>query len=40
MKVTDFEVEVQKGMDFTLLHITDMQIIDAAQRRFPERLSA
>ena len=39
MKLTDFEVEMQKGRDFTLLQITDMQIIDAAQRRFPERLS-
>ena len=39
MKLTDFEVEVQKGRDFTLLQITDMQIIDAAQRRYPERLS-
>lgn len=39
MKVTDFEVEMQKGREFTLLQITDMQIIDAAQRRYPERLS-
>jgi 3',5'-cyclic AMP phosphodiesterase CpdA len=39
MKVTDFEVEMQKGRAFTLLQITDMQIIDAAQRRYPERLS-
>ena len=39
MKITDFEIELKKGKAFTLLQITDMQIIDAAQRRYPERLS-
>lgn len=38
MKITDFEVEMKSGQDFTVLQITDMQIIDAAQRRYPERL--
>ena len=33
----DFSV-IQKGQEFRILQLTDMQIIDSAQKRFPERL--
>ena len=36
----DFAINAKKGEKFTVLQITDMQIIDASQRRYPERLSA
>lgn len=35
----DFSV-VQKGQELRILQLTDMQIIDSAQKRFPERLGA
>lgn len=35
----DFSV-IQKGNEFRVLQLTDMQIIDASQKRFPERLEA
>ena len=39
-KYTDFAVAARPGKPFTILQISDMQVIDAAQRRYPERLSA
>lgn len=39
-KYTDFAVAARPGEPFTILQISDMQVIDAAQRRYPERLSA
>lgn len=38
MKLTDFSVSAQPGKPFTLLQLTDMQVIDAAQQRRPDRL--
>ena len=35
----DFLV-IQKGQEFRILQLTDMQIIDSTQKRFPERLMA
>ncbi len=37
-KYIDFAVQAKKGKVFTILQLTDMQIIDSAQRRFLERL--
>lgn len=36
----DFVVEVEAGSDPVILHLTDPQIIDAAQKRTPDRLGA
>ncbi len=36
----DFIVDVESGRDPVVLQISDMQIIDAAQRRTPDRIGA
>ena len=38
MREADFTLKIEHSGDVKLLFITDMQIIDANQRRFPERL--
>ena len=38
MKPTDFSVSAQSGKPFTVLQLTDMQVIDASQQRRPDRL--
>lgn len=39
-KLTTFQVQKTPGKPFTILQLTDMQLIDSAQRRYPERLSS
>ena len=36
--LTHFRVQTKPGKPFTILQLTDMQLIDAEQRRYPERL--
>lgn len=36
--LTNFRVQTTPGKPFTILQLTDMQLIDAAQRRYPDRL--
>ena len=35
----DFILDIEEGKDFTVLQITDTQIIDSSQKRKAERLS-
>ena len=37
--LTDFSLKTTNGKDFRILQLTDMQVIDAAQKRYPERLN-
>ena len=37
-KLTDFRLQAVPGKPFTILQLTDMQLIDAAQQRRPDRL--
>ena len=37
-KLTDFRLQAVPGRPFTILQLTDMQLIDAAQQRRPDRL--
>lgn len=36
--MADFTVKIEKGKPYRILQLTDMQIIDAAQQRYPTRL--
>lgn len=38
-KLTDFSLQAVPGMPYTVLQLTDIQLIDASQKRYPERLS-
>lgn len=38
MMIPDFRVQVKDKNNFRILQLTDMQVIDAEQRRYPERL--
>ncbi|MBR5444688.1 MAG: metallophosphoesterase [Clostridia bacterium] len=37
--LTDFSLQMTPGKPYTILQLTDMQFIDASQKRYPERLS-
>ena len=37
--VVDFSLQMKKDQPFTVLQLTDMQVIDASQQRYPTRLS-
>ena len=39
-KLCDSIIEVEEGRDIVVLQLSDTQIIDAAQKRYPERLPA
>lgn len=38
-KLTDFSLQTTQGTPYTILQLTDIQLIDASQKRYPERLS-